>query len=501
MKKQRVGGEDILAVQRRGAERPLWWLKSFCGSDLWDKQKQIIVSVRDNARTAVTACHAIGKTYLAASVIVQYLYCNPDSIVILTAPTWRQVSEAVWREVRELHSRCKIDLGGRPQVVPRLELGPRWFALGFSATEPENLQGFHSKKILVIIDEASGVASKLFKGIRGLLASGDTRLLLLGNPTKPFGEFYDAFHGSRQMYQTFQVSAWDTPNLAPIRDECMAASPAERLKILRAAPCPRPYLIKPSFVADAEEEFGIDSDYYRVRVLGQFPRGGEAQLIPLYQTEEACNRYEELVTSGRGWWLPQNFEVYPESVYGGLDVARFGANRSALALQSEGQCGLLQSWQGLDTVELVSAVEPICSQFRVHQLQIDETGLGGGPLDNARRWAAETNAVGYLSGGRADNPVRFANRRAESFWGLRERHADGSICYPRSQRIQGQLSTIEYDHRPSRQIFIKSKSDMLESPDEADALAMAFDQGHLGQVAGRVSNREESNWRKLYGTR
>lgn len=494
----RLASEIVERIRRE----PNWFIREFLGLDLYDLQQKIIQAVftGNKRRVAVASCHSIGKTTLTAAAILTFLFAFPgESKVIFTAPTWRQVSNVIWAYVRAIYAKARIPLGGNMLTIPRFELSPDWFCLGFSARTSDFLQGFHAPKILIIVDEAPGVNEDVMKGIRGLMASGDVRVLLMGNPTSASGEFGRAFMGSRHMYEAFQVGCWDTPNFTAIRNDCMTAkTKEERWAIMRSAPLVRDYLIRPSFVADMEEEFGADSDIVKVRCLGQFPQGGDDHLVSIQETEEAVYRWEEL-ESGDGWWLPENHLVYPGPIYGGLDVARFGKNRSVLALQSRYQFGFIRTWQGLDTVDLVGHVEQDCRQWRVDAINIDETGLGGGPLDNARRWDINTIAHGYLGGGSAKNPDRFCNLRAESFWNVRELHKAKIIAYPRQAKLMGQLSEIKYEFKQRQRILMSAKEDLEESTDEADAVAMACDHGEI--VEGRKSKNRLTDWSKMHGRR
>ena len=70
----------------------------------------------------------------------------------------------------------------------------RWFAVARTATKPENMQGFHEDNMLFIVDEASGVADPIMEAIVGTLAGDNNKLLLMGNPTKTSGTFYEVIH-------------------------------------------------------------------------------------------------------------------------------------------------------------------------------------------------------------------------------------------------------------------------------------------------------------------
>jgi len=487
-----ISKEELEAFGPYARANPGPFCRHFLGADLWSKQVEILESVRDNERTAVVACHSIGKSYITACCVMWFLLAHPGSKVIMTSPTWRQVIDVLWSKIRELYTKAPVELPGQPLLTPRWEIEPEWCALGFASTQPERLQGFHAPEILVIVDEASGVPAKLFAAIKSMGASGEkVRYLYLSNPTRPEGELFDAFHKNRSLFSggLFQVSAWDTPNLAPLKatlhpDYNPTITPAQRIAALRQAPCPRPYLIRPKYVADAEEECGWDSDYYRVRVLGQFPRGGADLLIPLHLIEDAMNRWENLHHDKDGktvkmWWDQLSSVDVSRVIKGSLDVARFGTNDSVFGARLEDVVAPIHSWNGLDTVQLTGNVQDLIRRYNVRDMVVDEDGLGGGPYDNLRYWGLPGLALRGFQGGKAPhNRERYGNLRAEAWHDLAARFADGRIAIPRNDKLTAQISCIRYFYRPGGQRMMESKDDMVkdgrQSPDIGDMLAMLF---------------------------
>ena len=109
--------------------------------------------------------------------------------------------------------------------------------------------------------------------------------------------------------------------------------------------------------------------------------------------------------------------------------------------------------------------------------RIDGVGVGGGVVDLLREQGVLTDDL--QAGGRAMDSERFANARAEWFWGLRKRFEDGDIDIdPADDELAAQLGSIRYEYTSRGQIKIESKDDMLKrglpSPDRADALMLAY---------------------------
>ncbi len=195
-------------MQVRARRDPVWFVRECLGATPWSKQGEILEAVRDHDYVAVRSCNGSGKTYIAAHAVIWWLMCYDDAVVITTAPTQRQVTELLWREIRAIHQANAELIGGRISAT-RLELSARRFAFGFSTNTPERFQGFHQEHILFVVDEASGVDRRIFDAIEGSMTTHHAKMLLIGNPTSLSGVFYDAFHKDRAIWKTIHISAFD----------------------------------------------------------------------------------------------------------------------------------------------------------------------------------------------------------------------------------------------------------------------------------------------------
>src|SRR5690242_4601257 len=187
---------------------PAAFMRVWLGADLWDKQIAIAESVRDHRRTAVKSCHGSGKSFLAARIVVWFLHAFPSSVVLTTAPTQNQVRNILWRNVNAAYDNKRQPLLGRC-LQTEIDIAPDWYALGFKSedTAADRFQGFHAENALVVIDEAAGVDDRVYEALDAVMTSEAARQLLIGNPTNPRGEFYDAFHSKRHMYNTITIKA------------------------------------------------------------------------------------------------------------------------------------------------------------------------------------------------------------------------------------------------------------------------------------------------------
>jgi hypothetical protein len=116
--------------------------------------------------------HAIGKTATSARAVIAYLETHPHSIVITTAPTSRQVRHILWRNIRTAAANVKNDgvLRGRV-LTERYEIAEDWYAIGFKGSDNNSdaMQGYHASEILVVVDEAAGVAESVLEGLNAIL--------------------------------------------------------------------------------------------------------------------------------------------------------------------------------------------------------------------------------------------------------------------------------------------------------------------------------------------
>jgi hypothetical protein len=454
--------DDEKYVLERACQDPVWWCRMYLGHSLWSKQIQIIESVRDNPVTAVKSCHGAGKSFCAADTTLWFLYTHYPSIVITTAPTDRQVKGILWKEIRTSFQTARALLSRNPKISQQeLKLDENWFAMGFTAREydPDRFQGFHAESILVVVDEASGVSNEIFEGIQGILASEHSRLLMIGNPTNPLGEFARAFKKTR--VEKITISAFDTPNFTKFgigHENILDNSWEEKI----TGPLPAPYLITPQWVADRARsgDWGANSVQYQTKILAQFPSASADTLIPLHLIEAAVNR---AVPFGQ-----------PREL--GVDCARHGTDESVIMFRAGSVARIHQVIPTCSTMELAGFVIVALKETSSKIAKIDSVGIGAGVFDRLNEQGLPVQEM--QSGSSARDTERFANARAEWWWGLRRRFEEGDICIDDDDLLVSQLSDIRFKVNSRGQILIESKEEMKRrgqvSPDRADALMFCF---------------------------
>jgi hypothetical protein len=213
--------------------------------------------------------------------------------VVVTAPTSSQLFDAMFAELKRWVNELPDVLKTLVEVKSdRIELKAAPTEAFISARTsraetPEALQGIHSDNVLLVADEASGVPEAVFEAASGSMSGHSATTLLLGNPTRNTGLFYDTHNRLKGEWKTFHVSCLDSPRVSD------------------------------DFVREMQLRYGEDSPAYHVRVLGNFPPREEDTVIPVELIDAAMNRDMTVNENALGVW--------------GLDVARMGSDASALA--------------------------------------------------------------------------------------------------------------------------------------------------------------------------
>lgn len=276
----RDANTDMRPEWARYAHDPVGFARNILGLELTPEQRAIVEAVRDNDRVAVRSGRRTGKS-ISCAVIALWFYCSfPAARVTITASTDRQVNGIIWRDTKRIIHRAPVRIPGADNVGELARTGiksPDFSEIvGFTAKEGVAIQGIAGTHMLFIVDEASGVADGIFDAIEGNRASkGKMKAVLVGNPNRCDGEFFEAFHRKSQYYKTLHVSS--------------RAVSAYGIDGLADA----------GWIADRETEYGKDSAFYRVHVEGEFPVNEEKKAIALALIEAAQERWHDTPAEGR----------------------------------------------------------------------------------------------------------------------------------------------------------------------------------------------------------
>jgi phage terminase large subunit len=519
-----ISPEDFDWLLGEYRKKPEDFITEVLGSKPWDKQTQIIQSAFDNKYTAVKTCNAVGKSYIAARIVITYLMLYPGSIVVTTAPTWRQVTDVLWREIGTAVKKAEqrgFKLTDKEVTQAGLNMDTDWFAVGLSTSRPENFFGYHADNILVVVDEAGGVDEAIFKGVAAITPNMGAHVLLIGNPTTPSGTFFDAFDKPELGYTCFTISAFDTPNFtmtgitnvqtlldtytAPVgQNQAQWIKQVDAELIKRMDETYSKSLISPSVVFGRYYEWGPDDPRWESLILGEFPSQAAQALIPTDMLRIAMRFNEKDFTTGRtfgelsGWKIKDGPNRY------GQDMARFGGDKNVFSPRHGGWVRPQLEWgrkgkrvPGTNgAVDLMASADVILNQIDVDnplvRVNIDDTGNGGGTTDRIHQKSAEKAAQGKVpfqfrlvpynmsSKERMVNTLEFHDVTAEVYWNLRNWFWTGSIAFEQfDQELFDQLKDRRYFINKSGKIQVESKDEYIKrtkahSPDKSDSLALAF---------------------------
>jgi hypothetical protein len=420
-----------------------------------------LLEAKGKVRAAVAACRGAGKTRAAAILVLWFMDTRPDCLVVTIAPVWSQVVQALWAEIRSLWALSAVSKRRRDWEILTHEIktpSPMWRAYGMAAKDPQNLEGRHGKTaVCIIVDESKAVSEEINNSIRGMLwrKGVESLLVAIGTPGSPVGWFYRAFAQERAKWDLVtQVSAWEIPSLVE-----RAAEELERL--------------------------GENNPWYRQQQLAEFAGADEFTILPLHlitkaQTVEAYERCERL--------FPRPSRTLA------LDPAGRGADESVLSFRLGGILSGQQAWQGWDEMQTAAYSAGQAREWRPEVVVVDEIGIGAGIRSRiaellggaARgrgraRGGSSIRVMGYNAGNRAYDHERFANRKTEDLFRLRERFEAGEVSLPDDAPMLIQ-NLCSYRWKPTTGGKTKVEDPEEDSPDYGDSYLMTYASERQGGV-------------------
>jgi hypothetical protein len=400
-------------------------------------------------RIAVSSGHGIGKSALIGQVIEWAMSTCEDCRVALTANTEAQLRTKTWPEVSKWF-RLAINAHWWNVTATSITVKERahervWRAdaIAWSENNTEAFAGLHNKgkRIVVIYDEASAIADRLWEVTQGALTDEETEIIWLafGNPTQNTGRFKECFGRYRHRWVTKQIDSRtvDGTNKAQL-DQWI-------------------------------EDYGEDSDFCRVRVRGEFPRAGASQFISGEIVADARRR--NATDYGHHWKVLS------------VDVARFGDDQTVIGLRQGPKLTVLDKLRGEDTVQVAQRTMFHMKQHVPRLTVVDGDGIGAGVVDIVRadmkEWFARQKPCvlyEFHGGGSPKDGQMYFNQRAEVWGMMREWLKTGDI--PNDPELETDLTGPQYFFSNKNQIQMEKKEDMkkrgLASPDIGDMLAMTF---------------------------
>lgn len=437
------------------------------GPDVWqcEVMGEIRSAIRNGAdvqtaiQIAVSSGHGIGKTGFVAWIILWFMSTRDFPQVVVTANTKTQLTTKTWRELSKWH-KLSINQAWFDWTATKFAhvLYPEvWFAAAIPWTEhnSEAFAGTHEKHVLVVFDEASAIADKIWEVTEGAMTTPGAMWLAFGNPTQTTGRFSQCFGKFKHRWTTRQIDS-------------RTAKMANKAQIQKWI-----------------DDYGEDHDFVRVRVRGVFPRAGSLQFIGLDIVAAAMRRKAE------------GYQHFAKVL--GVDVARHGDDQSVTTRRQANHVWPQRKFRIPNLMELADVVAAEIHEFKPDAVFIDATGLGWGLIDRLRQMGFGQKLFAVQVGEKALASDRYWNKRSE-LWAAGKAWLEEGGCLPEDPEMETDLTGPQYGYDNRMRIVVESKDDMkargLSSPDCADSLLLTF----ASPIAPTTSSPAKS-WRDRLGVR
>jgi hypothetical protein len=451
---------------------PVAWIRDKLGEKPLSYQCDILLSLVNNNRTAVHACHGPGKSYIASRAIAWWIDTRPphNTRVRWTAPSFAQVDEVIGGELRDLYQR-------HPHLGQRIDGDCNVFKDGVKVGggrkpadhNPHGIQGTHRRYVLAIGDEACGLVENITNGLKAITTGPDCRELLIGNPDDPAmpferacrpGSGYHVIRINALQVPTFTKEACAPyPDVIALMDELGIGYSTEWVD-------PRivPSLVGPKWVHDALRDWGRSGSVFTAKVLGLFPEVSKDTLIPPALIRRAYD-------TDLAGMKPGQF---------GTDVARYGNDYSVVYRNRGGQirhvfiCGQ----QSTDTT--TGELRVILDEHPEIPMVVDSIGVGGPVFDFLL--ADGYPMVAFGDKGTLQDGTRFVDARSELYFTAREMFQRGLIDLDENDHhadaLANELQEHRFFHTRDGRIRVESKDELKKrlghSPDFADAFVYSL---------------------------
>lgn len=429
-------------------------LKDYTGPNEWQlevmSQIKSDLSPDEALRIAVASGHGIGKSAMVAWIILWAMSTCPNTKGVVTANTEVQLRTKTWAELAKWSRQCitrhwfKLTATALFSTEKETEKTWRIDQVPWSLNNTEAFAGLHNQgsRVLLVMDEASAIPDKIWEVAEGALTDANTEIMwfAFGNPTRNEGRFRECFGKFRERWKRHQVDSRKVPfsNLKQIQEWA--------------------------------DDYGEDSDFFRVRVRGEFPVKGTDQFFSTAAIETAMKtKLEE-----------EDYSSLP--IILGLDVARFGEDSSVLCMRQGRFVKILGRWNGASTTQVAERTIRWIEELDPDAVVVDIPGVGGGVFDHLVNMGyAKRNGKKLLhefNGSWGSTDQLYHNRRTECYGLLRDAIA-GGLSLPDDRDLRDDLVCIGYRyHTKTQKLILESKDEMrangFSSPDCADSVSITF---------------------------
>jgi phage terminase large subunit len=425
--------------------------------DAWQVQALRAFSNQDNAkfRISMQACVGPGKSAVLAWCGWNFLLCygeignHPKGAAV--SVTADNLKDNLWPEFSKWQSRSPILMQAFKWTKERIfsvDHPETWFlsARSYSkSADPEEqgrtLSGLHSKYVLALIDESGEIPTAVAKAAEQALSERDCsfgRILQAGNPSSLDGLLYAAATTLSDLWHVIRITGDpDDPNRSP------------RIDI--------------EWARQQIKQYGRDDPWVMYSILGLFPPSSINALLGPDDVMKAIARNAR----------KEDYEYVQKRL--GVDVARFGADRTILGPRQGLRWFKPIEMRGVRTQEIVARVLLAHMNWKQEMDFVDGTGgYGAGVVDGLI--VAGRSPFEYNASSKASDP-RFYNLRAECWWRMAEAIKRGASLPEGVTGLQKELCAPTYTFKNGK-ILIEDKDQIKKrlgfSPDIADSYSMTY---------------------------
>ena len=441
---QRIQAESII---RQAAKSRMWTITNLYGVKYIEDWQAEVVTCLDEGVTKVSikSGHGVGKTTLCAWLAIHFLLFRNDVKIIVTSPSQKQLKDGLIPEITKWINRLPPWMRDQLEITSdRVTRKPdtlnNFISFRTARKEnPEALAGVHAENVLIIVDEASGVDDVIYETGQGALSTKGAIAVLIGNPTKPNGFFFDTHNALSALWKTFTVSCADSTRVSA------------------------------EYITGIATSYGLRSREYRVRVLGLFPMSGISSIIPKGYLQSAQGRDIAPDRGQRKW---------------GVDVGR-GGDPSALVVRDNFTVYDMAEYYLEDTMDLVGQIEErydaTPERDRPHAVYVDTIGVGGPVYDRLKQLGLPVVSVNVADA--ASRNERYHRLRDELWYLGRDWFEGKNVRIPNknehslAEKLVEELSVVNSSD-DSGVIKVESKKAMrargIKSPNLADGFLITF---------------------------
>ena len=470
---------EAVDAMREWAAKPVVFVREVLGAVLDDWQVEVLEAVAARQRVALKASKGPGKSTVLAWVALWFLATRPHPKVVATSITGDNLRDGLWTEIAKWLGRSEFlraSFEWTSERVASVEHPETWWASartwprsGDASQQADTLAGLHADHVLFLVDEAGGIPDAVVAAAEAGLANAseehgrEAKLLLAGNPTHLEGPLYRACTSERPLWWVKEISGDpDDPQRAP--------------------------RVSAEWAREQISKYGRDNPWVLVNVFGKFPPSSANTLLGVEEVEAATKRMLP-----RGTW-----EDEPKVL--GIDVARYGDDRSVL-FPRQGFAAMQPTvLRNLSTMELVGQAARLIDRWRPDAVFVDSATFGAGVIDRLLQLGYPVLGVDF--GGKPVTAGKFANRRAEMYFALAEWVRAGGALPSGHPELTAELTAPTYKFDNANHLLLEKKAEVKKrtgrSPDLADGLALTFaapvaprDLRHLAQAGRRAITEYE----------